>query len=389
MTKPLDLVVLGHTIASPDNRLRWRRLAEMYPSIRVTVLPPKEFRSGGAQGASQTWLAEPFSAGNYNESPLIYRERWQHRLTYYRGLTTQLRQIQPNVVYAIGEIFNPVVAQAILSTTFVRSRPAILFHTNQNIPYTLRKVRHIVHEQYVLNGSAAAVAENATAAHVLRDRGFQKPILVQAAPGASEGCFRPGDRATARASIGIPPHAYVVGFVGGFRPEKGISDLIAAFGMLPRDAFLVLVGDGGLRGEIEAQARALKVMDRVFMAGFVPRGDTARFYHAMDVMVLPSRSSGALAEQFGNVLAEAMLCGTAVVGSTCGAIPEVIGDAGLVFPEGDRDALSHVLRTLRADSSLRIALAARGLQRALDEYSASALSRRFHDFCVPLLERAK
>ena len=121
------------------------------------------------------------------------------------------------------------------------------------------------------------------------------------------------------------------------------------------------------------------------MAGFVPRSETPRLYQAMEVMVLPSRSSAKLAEQFGNVLAEAMLCGTAVVGSTCGAIPEVIGEAGLVFPEGDVDTLAKSLRKLRDEPAFRHSLADRGLRLALEKYSASALSRRFHDFCASLL----
>lgn len=385
MTKHLQLAVLGHTIASPDNRLRWRRLAEMYPSSRVTVLPPAEFNSGGAQGGSQTWIAKPYSKDNYTERPVEYGKGWLRDLPYYKGLASQLRHIRPNVIYAIGEVFNPVVAQTIAATTLLRPRPRILLHTNQNIPYELRQLRHRFYERYVLWGSAGAVAENATAAEVLKQRGFSKPILIQAAPGASEACFRPGDTADARARIGLATDAFVVGFVGGFRPEKGVSDLVAAFAALPSDSVLLLVGDGALRGEIEAQALSLGVMGRVVMAGFVPRSETARFYQAMDVMVLPSRSSAKLAEQFGNVLAEAMLCGTTVVGSTCGAIPEVIGEGGLVFPEGDSNALAEMLRRLREDVSLRRTLADRGLKRSLEEYSASALSRRFHDFCTSLL----
>jgi len=356
----------------------------MYPDSKVTVLPPREFCSDGAQGASQTWVAEHFSSGNYTEAPLDYGPHWQQRLICYKGLAPQLRKIQPTVVYAIGEIFNPVVAQTILAARFLRHRPRILFHTNQNIPYTLHRLRHVVYERLVLSNSAAAVAENATAAQVLKDRGFTKPILVQAAPGASEAYFHPGDRTAERARLELPSDAYVIGFVGGFRPEKGISDLVAAFAKLPRDAVLLLVGDGSLRGEIESQARSLGVIDRVRMAGFVPRSATARYYQAMDVMVLPSRSSATLAEQFGNVLAEAMLCGTPVVGSTCGAIPDVIGEAGIVFPEGDRDALAKALQRLRDDGPLRRALATRGLARALEEYSASSLARRFHDFCLAL-----
>ena len=383
--KSLRLAVLGHTIASPDNRMRWKRLAEMYGSSEVTLLPPAKYSSGGAQGQSQMWVAERRSEGNYTELPVEYGKGWFVTLPYYKGIRTQLQQIGPNVVYAIGEVFNPIVAQAALASKFLRPRPKLIFHVNHNIPYELRRLRHKIYEKCVFRNSAGAVAENTTAAEILKHRGFSKPVLIQAAPGASEACFRPGDKVAARASIGLATDAVVVGFVGGFRPEKGGPDLVAAFATLPRDAVLLLVGDGPLRSEIKAQASSLGLMERLVMAGFVPRSETPRLYQAMDVMVLPSRSSAKLAEQFGNVLAEAMLCGTAVVGSTCGAIPEVIGEAGLVFPEGDVDTLAKSLRKLRDEPAFRHSLADRGLRLALEKYSASALSRRFHDFCASLL----
>ena len=93
------------------------------------------------------------------------------------------------------------------------------------------------------------------------------------------------------------------------------------------------------------------------------------FYHTLDVLVLPSRSRPNWKEQFGRVLIEAMACGVPVVGSTCGEIPMVIGDAGLIFPENDCAALTAALQSLLDDRAQRTALAAAGRRRVLERFT--------------------
>ena len=80
----------------------------------------------------------------------------------------------------------------------------------------------------------------------------------------------------------------------------------------------------------------------------------------LDVLVLPSLTRANWKEQFGRVLVEAMACGTPPLGSSSGEIPNVIGDAGLVFPEGDASALAESLQRLMDDTNLREALSRRG-----------------------------
>jgi glycosyltransferase involved in cell wall biosynthesis len=93
------------------------------------------------------------------------------------------------------------------------------------------------------------------------------------------------------------------------------------------------------------------------------------YLNGLDVLVLPSRTQSNWKEQFGRVLVEAMACGVPVIGSTCGEIPNVIGDAGLIFAEGDADALRACLLRLQRDPVLRRDLAQRGRARALARYT--------------------
>jgi glycosyltransferase involved in cell wall biosynthesis len=81
-------------------------------------------------------------------------------------------------------------------------------------------------------------------------------------------------------------------------------------------------------------------------------------------------------EQFGRVLAEAMAAGVPVVGSSSGAIPEVIGEAGLVVPERDPVALAHAIDDVLGDAGLRQRLIERGRQRAAAHFDWSAVAER-------------
>jgi glycosyltransferase involved in cell wall biosynthesis len=95
---------------------------------------------------------------------------------------------------------------------------------------------------------------------------------------------------------------------------------------------------------------------------------------ALDALVLPSLTRPNWKEQFGRVLVEAMACGVPVVGSDSGEIPHVVGEAGLIFPEGDVEALRDRLARLAADARFRADLAARGRARVLAHYTQARIA---------------
>ena len=99
----------------------------------------------------------------------------------------------------------------------------------------------------------------------------------------------------------------------------------------------------------------------------------------LDVLVLPSRTTRRWAEQFGHVLLEAMAAGAVVVGSDSGAIPEVIGEAGVIFPERDTQALAGVIEQLADDPERRSRLRLAGGERAA-EFTHERIARQLIGF---------
>jgi glycosyltransferase involved in cell wall biosynthesis len=156
---------------------------------------------------------------------------------------------------------------------------------------------------------------------------------------------------------------YVLG-LGTVEPRKDLPTLIAAFAKLAREVAhdLVLAGLPGWGSGAVADALAASgVAERVHLAGFVDEADKAALFSGADVFAYPSRYEG-----FGLPVLEAMACGTAVVTTTGGALPEVAGDGAVLVEPGDPDALAAALRRLLADEAARTELVRRGLARAAE-----------------------
>jgi glycosyltransferase involved in cell wall biosynthesis len=194
---------------------------------------------------------------------------------------------------------------------------------------------------------------------------------------APSAIFRPvADAARVRpvlARYGIAPQECYILYVGGISPHKNLSTLLEAYAMLvaslsgsdpPR---LVLVGDCqrdvflSSFAELQRKAEGPELAGRVIFTGFVPDDELVCLYSAAELLVMPAFDEG-----FGLPAVEAMACGTPVVASHAGALPEVVGDAGVFFDPRSPTELKTCLEGLLRDDVRRAAMRARGLNRASD-----------------------
>ncbi|MCP5432835.1 MAG: glycosyltransferase family 4 protein [Alphaproteobacteria bacterium] len=179
----------------------------------------------------------------------------------------------------------------------------------------------------------------------------------------------PSVRARARASIGVPDGAPFFVYVGGFNRHKNVLRLIAAFerALASRpDAHLAIVGNLSGKGfwdnvpELQAAATASPALaERVHFAGELPDAQLAELLNAASALVFPS-----LFEGFGLPAVEAMACGLPVLASDRGSLPEVVGEAGLLFDPEDVAAIARTLLAFLADPAMAARLAAAARERA-------------------------
>ncbi len=159
--------------------------------------------------------------------------------------------------------------------------------------------------------------------------------------------------------------------VGTLQPRKNYERLIQAFAQLPHpDLRLVIAGGRGwLFDAIFAEVERLGLRERVLFPGFVADSDLPALYTAARVFAYPS-----LYEGFGLPILEAFACGTPVVTSTASSLPEVAGDAALLVPPTDVDALAAALDQAVIDETLRAGLLHRAsMQLKLFSWQKSAL----------------
>lgn len=139
---------------------------------------------------------------------------------------------------------------------------------------------------------------------------------------------------------------------------------------------LVLIGTGSDEDRFRRLASELGIDALVEWRGAVPHIRVPDEMSQIDVLVLPSRRIPFWKEQFGHVLIEAMAMGIPVVGSSSGAIPEVIGRDDVIFPEGDAESLASILERLITDPVWRRELRMYGIQRVQDNFSHDAVARQ-------------
>jgi glycosyltransferase involved in cell wall biosynthesis len=199
-------------------------------------------------------------------------------------------------------------------------------------------------------------------------------------------CGPAGDVALFR--YGLEPTERFLLYVGGLSPHKNLPRLIEAFAQLADPSVrLVLAGD--LHDvfhtdvpRIRATIARLELSRRVVLTGFVPDHDLVFLYNRAYALVQPS-----VLEGFGLPAVEAMACGTPVLSSGAGSLPEVVGDAGIYFDPVDVESIAGAIRALLAEPERREALARVALERSSRftwEAAARGLLACFAELEAPL-----
>ncbi len=187
---------------------------------------------------------------------------------------------------------------------------------------------------------------------------------------------------TLLARYGLPATSPLLLYVGGLSPHKNLDGLLRSVALITDTPWhLVLVGDYGADGflachdDLRALTSSLGLEARVTFTGFVPNNDLVALYNAATLFVMPSLDEG-----FGLPVVEAMACGTPVVVSARGSLPELVGDAGVLFDPTDETALGTVLRDLLGDARGRDRLRDAGLGRAAGYTWGTAAERTMQLF---------
>ncbi len=340
------------------------------PGIELTAIVPPSWREG-----SRVQRLERAHTQGYRliEAPITLNGSFHTH--FYPTLGRLLAHLRPELCHLDEEPYNLATYLALHAARRVGARA--LFFTWQNLPRRYPWPFATL-EQAVYRGVSGAIAGNQEAVAVLRAKGYGGPVRVLPQFGVDPDLFAPQPRTGAR--------PFTVGFAGRLEEYKGLPTLADALLTLGGEWRALLVGQGSWGPSFGQRLAAAGLGERLEQVGHVPSGEMPAMLGRMDALVLPSRTRPNWKEQFGRVLIEAMACGVPVIGSDSGEIPHVIGQAGLVFPEGDVEALRRALEALRADSALCARLAAAGRARVLAQYTQAQVAAQTVAFYRELMD---
>ncbi len=364
MRKPLRVVMVSKALVVGVYQRKAEAIAQM--DVDLTVLTPP-----GWADARGSQPAEALYTTGYTLRTIPCRRMGDFHLHHYPTLGRELAALRPDILHMDEEPYNRATWAALRAAA--RAGVRSTFFTWQNI---LRRYPppFAQMEQSCYRCASIAMAGSAAAGDVLRAKGYRGEIALIPQFGVDPQLYHPAELAAPSAGTGASGHVLRIGYAGGLLPEKGVDLLLEACARLRGAWTLTLYGEGSAQPQLEQLATTLGIGERVHFAGRRAGAAMPDAYREMDVLVLPSRTTPTWKEQFGRVLIEAMASGVAVVGSSSGEIPHVIGSGGLVFAEGDRDALHACLQALLENPAGRRELADAGRARALACYSTQRIA---------------
>lgn len=390
----MRILVASHTYIVDLNGEKLRALSHLEPDLEVTVVVPRRWRPGGVQ--NKIIETQPRQEGSFRVVPVSnFSENNQGLLTFGADIIPLLRQFRPQIIQVEQGAKGLGYAQFIALNQLLGLKAKNVFFTWWNLPYEVKFPLSVLHD-YNLRNTHGLVAGNQDAVEVLKQHGYQGSHIVMPQLGVDESRFRPQPQPELKNQLGIQPDEFVVGFVGRFVEEKGLLTLGKALAGLKGHPWKwLLLGRGPLQSVLMEKAAEWGIKDQVILIESVPHDEVPCYINLMNTLVLPSETTDKFKtltaagwkEQFGHVLIEAMASKVPVIGSDSGEIPNVIGDAGLVFPEGDVEGLRHCLVSLMEQPELAQKFAELGYERAMNQYTNKALARQLLDFYKEVLGR--
>lgn len=356
----MKVLVISHSAVVGLYRQKFHALARLGCELHLAL--PAAWPEGGR------WVEAP--ADGWEEGIQIHRlPGWGLGRVggfWLRGLAELVRRVDPELIHVEEEPYSLVCGQALRLA--LRFRRPLVFFTWENIFRGYKWPLSWV-DRWVLNRATWAIAGNQAAREVLARRGFHGDCLVLPQYGVDPEVFKPQPRES-----GLT-RGFAIGYFGRLLEEKGLATLLTAVRSLPCEWRLQITGSGPYEPLLRAQVEQWGLAPRVTLTPAIPNERMPAALGQLDVLVLPSETRPFWKEQFGRVLVEAMACEVPVIGSDSGEIPFVIGEAGMIFPEGRWDILADQLQKIHSQPALAAFYRGKGRERVLAQFTTDRLAR--------------
>ena len=334
---------------------KWEMLAG-YEDVEVTLLAPKIW----IENFNKLHLEENSSL-NIIAGKAAF-PGYENRGFYYTALIKAVKKCKPDIIHIMEEPFSIFMFQTILAKKLWATKAKIVFYTYDNLsydykfPYKLSFVYKYI-ELFTFKNVDYGLCANEEARNIILSKGFANPVKVLY-PCFDLSFLKKRETGNLKSELGLT--GAVIGFIGRIIEEKGLDILLKACSKLNEAFSILIIGNGNYKNNLIKLSNKLGISEKVKFIKGINYNDIPKYLSLLDIFVLPSKTTDKWKEQFGRVIIEAMACGVPVIGSSSGAIPEVIGDNGLIFKENDYNDLKNKILLLIKDIEFRNKLKALG-----------------------------
>ena len=374
----MRVLVLSHSYIMKPYRRKFNLIAAKSDVEMSVITPDRWFES------IQEIKFEPETDSHCNEIPCPIRfSGYGSRFYYRRGLAQHFKRFQPDIIHLEEEPWSLNALQVVRLKRKYSPNSKFIFRTSLSIPSKQRfGPLPVWIEKQVFRETDIAFPLSENASKILRQKGYHGK-QIPFPNGVDISLFQKRDMNQRKKSLELAEN-FVIGYIGRLIQMKGVDTLIEAAATLNFPYKLLIVGQGEDKQKFLELAETLQIADNIVWIDVVPPEEVPDYLNCMDTLVLPSRTTPEWVEFFGRVLIEGMACEVPVIGSDSGEIPQVIGDAGLVFREGDATSLTEKISQIASDPTLRQTLQKRGLER-VQNFTWETIAQRTYEVYQQLL----
>ncbi len=355
----MRVLFVSHSLVLKEYQQKLLWLARGFNVEVFLLTPPYWYESGVKTPAYHGYGGLKYLIGD-----VVFLKKF---VCFYKNPSSYIKRVNPDIVHVDEEPFSVPGYQFVKAAK--KAGKKAVFFTSDNIRRKHNFIRRHF-DSYCVKNADGVSAVNTAAKKLLVERGCRPGKIHIIEHGVEPSDFTPKE-------FKWPKQVFRVLYFGRVAPGKGIETLLEALKKTEKTKlYLVGAGEKGYVAKIRKYAEKLGISGRVDIQGHVKREGIPAVLEVVDIAVVPSRTGKKWKEKFGRVIIEAFAARVPVIGSSSGEIPNVIGDAGMVFPEGDPDKLAEKINTLLKDPDVYRGCMEKGYKRVLENYSNEKIAEK-------------
>ncbi len=355
----MRVLFVSHSLVLKEYQQKLLWLVRSFNVEVFLLTPPYWYESGVKTPAYHGYGGIKYLIGD-----VVFLKKFVH---FYKNPSSYIARINPDIVHVDEEPFSLPGYQFVKAAK--KAGKKAVFFTSDNIRRKHNFIRKYF-DSYCVKNADGVYAVNRTAKELLTERGCDPKKIHIIEHGVEPSDFEPK-------KFKWPKEVFRLLYFGRIAPGKGIETLLEALKKTKNTKlYLVGAGEKSYLKKIRKCAEKSGVTGRIYFQGYVKREGIPAVLDVADIAVVPSRTGGKWKEKFGRVIIEAFAARVPVIGSSSGEIPNVIGGAGMIFPEGNADKLAEKINILVKNPDAYRDCMEKGYKRMLENYSNEKIAEK-------------